>query len=423
MLTGLLSHRQRVVQLVLILIGILALVLWLRSFDLAGSLRYLRGANPGWVLAFILVHMAVLALRSFRCRSVISPLCPLPVRTVGEIYFLGEFVNSSFAMRSGDVAKAAMLRQAGGLPVMSGLSLLFADKIFELWGLISVPGLGLVLLIAARESVGGISIPVLAVYPILMRSMLIVLRIIAIDWAESKILPVSRRPGLLGRIGTIIHHVAVGLRAAAQMPSRQLVGLALLSSFVFLVDGLSVVLLFWAIGADVSIGKVLLASCMLALIFVLPAPPAYVGTLEGGFAVFFTQLHVVNAPIGQEAEIVAAAAILFHAALYLSVLALAALSFRRYRAMLRARHVAETEGALSQPVPSDGIPTPSPSTEFRVPGPSSATPDPELPAGTGVLSPMTPSPGISPTTRTSDPGSANRQSNSRNPEPGTRNLP
>ena len=415
MLAGLRSHRQRVIQLALILIGVLALIFWLRSFDLAGSLRYLREANPGWVVGFILIHLATLSLRSFRWRSVIYPLCPLPVRTAGEIYFLGEFVNSSFAMRSGDVAKAAMLRQEGGLPVMSGLSLLFVDKIFELWGLISVTGLGFVLVFAASESIGGISLPVLAVYPILMLSMLVVLRVMATDWADSKIVPLSRRSGLLGRIGTMIHHVAIGLRAAAQMPRRQLLGLGLLSSFVYLVDGLSVVLLFWAIGADVSAGKVLLASCMLALIFVLPAPPGYVGTLEGGFAIFFNQLRVVLAPAGQEAEIIAAAAILFHAALYVTVLILTALSFRRYRAMLQARRSPEAVGTThASPLPT--APTTSRSelqvatAEAHAPGSGTRTPAPRaaaLPAGT----------------RAPDLGSRNPTTETRNPELDTRNSP
>ena len=66
MLAGLRSHRQRVVQLALILIGVVALIFWLRSFDLAESLSYLRNGNPGWMAGFILIHLASLSMRSFR---------------------------------------------------------------------------------------------------------------------------------------------------------------------------------------------------------------------------------------------------------------------------------------------------------------------------------------------------------------------
>lgn len=322
-------HRQRIIQGVLILVGLLALVFWLRSFDVAGTLQLLVQANFWWVIAFIIGHGFMVTLRALRWRSIISPLCPLPMRVAGEIFFLGEFLNASFAMRSGDVAKAAMLRQQAGLSVFSGLSLLLADKLFELWGLISITGLALAIVFATNESVGGISVPVLVFYPVLMVVIVAIALVIATDRAMTVFRGIAERTDFFGRVGGMVYHVAVGLRAAAQMGPRKLIGLGLLSSFIYLVDGLSVVLLFWAVGAEVSAGKVLLGACMVALIFLIPVP-GNIGTLEAGFALFFGQLNVASA------EQINAVAILFHAGLYLGLLVLAIGSLRRYRALMRS---------------------------------------------------------------------------------------
>lgn len=298
---------------------------------MAGSIQYLRQANLLWVAAFVASHASLVTLRALRWRAVIRPLCPLPIRTACEIYFLGEFLNASFAMRTGDVAKAAMLRQQGGLPVMSGLSLLFADKIFELWGLISITALGLALVLASNESLGGVSVPVLAFYPILMIVMIGVARLMATDRAAGIIRPIAERTDLVGRVGGLVYHVAVGLRAAARMPAGRIVRLAGLSSFIYAIDGLSVAFLYWAIGATgVSLGKVLLASCMVALIFLIPVP-GNIGTLVAGFAIFFGQLQVASDAENN------AAAILFHASLYLSLLLLGLGSLRGYRGLMRRR--------------------------------------------------------------------------------------
>lgn len=330
-------HRQRLTQLVLILIGLLALVFWLRSFDVAAAWASLIAANFWWVGAFIVSHGFMVALRVVRWRAILRPLLPLRLGMACEIYFLGEFLNTTFAMRTGDVAKAAMLRQQGGLPVLSGLSLLFVDKIFELWGLISVTALGIVLVLAANQNVRAISVPVLAFYPILMVSMIIFLRLMATDWAEGRVRPLADRPGLIGRAAGLTYHIVVGLRAAARMPRGRLIGLALLSTFIYAVDGLSVTFLFWAIGVDANPGKVLLASSMLALIFLIPVP-GNIGTLEAGFSLFFGQLLIAGAPPLNDTPITATqistVAILFHAALYLGMLLLALGSLRRYRVLM-----------------------------------------------------------------------------------------
>ncbi|HEX2174082.1 MAG TPA: lysylphosphatidylglycerol synthase transmembrane domain-containing protein [Dehalococcoidia bacterium] len=347
MLSLLRRHRQRLTQIVLILIGLFALVFWLRSFDVREALEELVAANFWWVGAFMVSHAAMVTLRAARWRAILRPLFHLPFRPACEIFFLGEFLNITFAMRTGDVAKAAMLRQQTGVPVLSGLSLIFADKIFELWGLISVTALGLVMVLATNEDVGGISVPVLAFYPALLVFMVAFLRLMATNRTEVIVQRLAERTGLIGRLAGLTHHIVIGLRAAAQMPRSRLVGLALISSFIYAVDGLSVTFLFWAVGADVSPFKVLLASTMVALIFLIPVP-GNIGTLEGGFSIFFGQLGVAGS------SQINAVAILFHVALYLGMLLLALGSLHRYRSLVGARpdlavaEIADSDGSVAR---------------------------------------------------------------------------
>ncbi len=256
-----------------ILISGIALILVVRSVDLAAAWDALRDADPRWMVLLVLFIVADVVLRGVRWRVLLRPVADVPLGTTLSSLLVGYLANNVLPARLGEVVRSHDLGERTGLSRTTILGTIVVERVVDTVVVVTIASIA-ILVMSVRGIVASAVLVGAAVSALLV--MAIALGIVAhrLPGADRVTEVISRRP----RIHLALIRLRTGLAIAGHVPTMTVAVLLSIGSWSFTV--LAFAAAAQAVGVQPTIGQAALLAAGTNLATAIPAAPGYVGTFE-----------------------------------------------------------------------------------------------------------------------------------------------
>lgn len=272
-------------------VGLLAFVLVLRRVDIRNTIETLRGAS----LPFVLLAAGALCmfyfLRAARWSVILKRrVSPFPLFLYSSIGYLA---SSVLPLQAGELLKPGFLRIRHNIPYFEGLSSVMVERLLDVLSLVFLGLMSLIaiptfssekqwitesLRIAAVVSAVGLG----ALTVIVVRSPQVVR--IGSRVLDRMALPQQLKVKALTFVNSLIEGATV-IKSPGLFFS--VIGLSLA---LWMINYVSVLLVFWAFGSDLPPAIILLGFVVLSVGLTLPFTPGYIGQYEGLWVLVYLTL-------------------------------------------------------------------------------------------------------------------------------------
>jgi uncharacterized protein (TIRG00374 family) len=260
-------------------VGAIFAMIFLQLIDLRSVAARLEHLNFGFALLCGAVFLSAYAVRALRWRWFLAP-DKVPAARAIRIYFIATFLNWALPVQGGELAKSLMLRRSNGIPVNRSLATVTMDKAMDL-----LPAVVLLILVP----VAGLQLsgPIWG----LLAFALVILALSGLalgfaNWQRDRTLALMSRlvrAILPKRVGERVEPFVMGfvdtLLTLFRKP-RLLVIAAAYTVVAVALDALFCYLAFRAVGVSLSFSVVLYGYTFYNLAYILPTPPAHLGSNE-----------------------------------------------------------------------------------------------------------------------------------------------
>ncbi|MCL5037521.1 MAG: flippase-like domain-containing protein [Chloroflexi bacterium] len=276
-----------------ILIGAALLILWLRLVDFQDMVSYFKQIRPWWIVLAMFLYILSFFIRSLRWRLFLAPVARLPVGKVFAVFMCGTLINYLVPIRAGELAKSLILKKLDGLPTSRTLPGVFLDKICDM-----IPVLLLLILLPLMafhlpDRVMWIIFGVLAVF--------IAFLILLVGAALKKKLAANLLKRFFNWLpesirGSVHRFLDLFIEGFSE-PGRYgkfLPAVLLLTIAAVLCDASYLMTMFAGFGAHPPFILVLFGYTLINLSYILPTPPAQIGSNEVLWVIIFTGAFGMN---------------------------------------------------------------------------------------------------------------------------------
>ncbi|MBV8507609.1 MAG: flippase-like domain-containing protein [Alphaproteobacteria bacterium] len=233
----------------------------------------LAGANPVWVAAAMLIYGANLTIRAWRWQVILRPVAAIPYPIVTRALLVGYGLNAVMPARLGELFRAEFFKTTFGLSRIWGLTSIVIERLFDGLTVICCLAIGLLFATAAKPN-AGLLIKVLVTGSVLFGAVLLA----AFFLSGSKMSRiVGRFPGLSAQLAM----VQQGLEILRTWRTLEVVAITLI---VYVADALTLWLLVKAVGLTLGFFDTLVLLGAASLSTLVPSGPAFLGTLQFGYA-------------------------------------------------------------------------------------------------------------------------------------------
>jgi len=328
-------------------ISALFLFIALRGLDLTHFWETLLTANYWWLLPGIAVYFATVWVRTWRWRSMLAHVKPIPTARLFPVVVIGYMGNNVYPARAGEVLRSYVLRRKEGVAMSASLATVVLERLFD--GLVMLMFVFATLPIAPlppfyRSLVIGFSALfgiALLVFILLAARPERMSRLYAL--AVDRLLPERLRPSVHGLFDRFI----IGLQSLRS--PREMLVIFLTSTLIWLGETLKYWFVMHAFPFEVSFPVLMLMTAVVNLATTIPSTPGYVGTFDAPGIAVLQQFRV-------EQAVATGYTLVLHVALWLPITLLGAILMLResigWRDMERAAQIKE-EGAANPPPPAE----------------------------------------------------------------------
>lgn len=275
------------------------------DLDLNVLLSVLGSVRLEFFLIVILLGVINVYLRIFRFKRILLfHGSRVRIKKIIPIFFMGFFVGSLTPMRAGEPIKAVLLRDNEKVPLPTGMASIFIERILDMMLIVVFVIIGLMY----------------AMFPVLVINnwLLFLLLILTIGGYIFLIFGISNKniKGFIDRVLLKINKpYGRALRRGINNFSENMANRSgkqkalataewlIPSLIIFITEGLSLLILFKALGADVGLMETIVVLCLSSLVGLISQTPGGVVTTEFSFAYLFTL-------VGQTSEVGLAAILL-----------------------------------------------------------------------------------------------------------------
>jgi uncharacterized protein (TIRG00374 family) len=290
-----LTRRRSALLIIQSLLGLGLLVAWAWIVDLGEVGRTLSSAIWQFVLAAALINIATTVLRAIRWRLILRPIARVPLREIWFISFASSLINFIIPLRTGEVARAVLLKQRHRVPMSAALPTIAVDRSLDLLAVLleGVLGAAIGIHLDTRLEVGLLFGVVLMLVFAVAVALAITSGDRALDLVE-RALPRRLAGPLRERSMGILRGFVAGFAAIGRRPADVL-RILILSLAAALIDAGGFYLLFVSLGISVAPAIVLTGYALFVLTYLIPGAPGYVGSAEAFGSLIFGSLGVPTA--------------------------------------------------------------------------------------------------------------------------------
>ena len=279
-----------------------ALLGWaLRDVEFEAFLHHLRNARPWPIIIAVAIATTLFPLRVFRWRLLLKRPDGgnLPWLTMWHPIAMGFMANNVLPFRIGEVVRIVSVSRLGNVRLGASLSSVVVERIFD--------GLALVFLMTVAlftagipddVRLGGVSLTQAATIAGVAAGAALVAAITVVVFpqpAERLIQLVVPSPKWSAKLVGILEDLRHGM-AALRSPVRVL-GVALWSIGLWLLNGLSFYVAFLAFDIPVDFAGALLMQGVLSIGISVPSAPGYVGVFEAAIKLVLVTLYGVSVDV------------------------------------------------------------------------------------------------------------------------------
>ncbi len=280
-----------------LLVGVGLLVLISHLVDIPSTIHQLRQnlATPRGIILCLLSGVAFLlafSIRGVRWKLFLNPVGKVSTFKAVKLYMVGIFLNFLLPIRVGEVAKPLMLKRISHIPISHSLPTVAIDKALDLMPALFimaiVPFLGMqmdIKLWLVLGLVGGILISLIFFVTLAAWKRTSALGLLH---KVSRVFPKS--------IGSRFEDFAAGFIDAMLLGIKRpktFIAAILLTCTAVIFEGIFAMLAFWVTGFPVPLGTAIFGYAVYNMFYILPNPPAQIGSNEAvGLLVFAGLLHL-----------------------------------------------------------------------------------------------------------------------------------
>lgn len=282
--------------------------------------KWLRTANYWWILPGVAVYFVGLAARTWRWHYMLRHLKPIPLGRLFPVVCIGYFGNNVYPFRAGEVIRSYVLKRKEDVPMMSSLTTVIIERIFD--GLVMLLFVFLALPFAPIPDAYRNFVVVLTVLLVLATGFFVWMagqpqRMARLyNWFAARLLPGSLR----ARVDDIFQRFMEGIQS---LRSPRDVGMIFATSVVvWLMETVKYWFVMHAFDFSVSFLALMLMNGIVNLATTLPSAPGYVGTFD-------TPGIETLVAYGVARDLAAAYTAVLHVALWVPVTAVGAWFFWR----------------------------------------------------------------------------------------------
>jgi uncharacterized protein (TIRG00374 family) len=270
-----------------LIVGLVLIITWVFTFNFDFLLNSLKTLNYNMVILAGLLYVTAYIVRSFRWNLLLRNQIKLSVKESWLISAAGNWINYLIPIRAGELIKAILIKRIKKTSAVSILPSIFIDKFFDTLGIFFV--LLLIPFVTIKISRG---LNILIILLILMFAVIFTILILAAKKKErtTNILQVLffwLPQNLRSTINNLIRIFIDGLNIFEHHYSIILYSV-LLTAVGVLLDGLYFFCIFKAFNSNVSFLIVLFGYTLINLSYVLPQPPAQLGSNEWMMIIVFS---------------------------------------------------------------------------------------------------------------------------------------
>jgi uncharacterized protein (TIRG00374 family) len=268
--------------------GAISSLIFLQLIDFGSVAKRLEHLNVGFAILCAALFLGAYAVRALRWRVFLAPDKVGAARVIG-IYYVATFLNWALPVQGGEVAKSLMLRRSNQIPISRSLATIAMDKTMDL-----LPAVVLLSIVPFTSLHLSGAMWALLLFPFAILACLTLLLALA-SWQPERaltfvsgvlraILPRS----LYDRVEPFVAQFVETLLSLFRKPRLLLVASGYTVVAVVL-DALFCYFAFRTVGVTLTWTTALIGYTFYNLAYILPTPPAHIGSNElVGLLVFST---------------------------------------------------------------------------------------------------------------------------------------
>ena len=273
--------------------------LFFRTIDLTGVLETMVGVSVSWIAVSASLQVLSPLVRGWRWKIMLRPVKrDVSFSSTFWANNIGFMINFLVPIRVGsEVSRAYLLgkkEEVGFLKVLSSVAL---ERVLDLVAISTMAMLAAILLsFRGIPQLYTLSIAAVSLFSISVLVMVIV-GIRRETWVLKKIETVTSRIPFLSKRKIVVREGFAAAIAGARGLNHDgptALGTLILTWTVWIIEFISVYALFLAFGLNIPFAAVLLGTMLIQLLFILPSPPGYVGSLQAFWYLAFVGLAVAN---------------------------------------------------------------------------------------------------------------------------------
>lgn len=286
-------------------VGVFLLLIWFYYVDIQSVSYYIRNLNPVYVLAGIFFYITAYFIRSLRWRLLLKRVQQVSVTRSFLILMAGNFTNYLIPIRAGEFMKCYFIKKLYGTRMSASLPSVFVDKLFDTMGIIFVLLLVPVLSVALPPALNFL------VYFILFLLLLGLFILFAAIKKGERVVSILKKMLFFipdryeEKLDETISLFVEGLAVFKDHKNLILPVLGFSVSAIFL-DSFFFYSIFLAFGTEVNYLYVLLGYTLIYLSYIVPHPPAQLGSNE------LIMILIFAAGFGMQADMAGAVMLFSH---------------------------------------------------------------------------------------------------------------
>ncbi|HHE37261.1 MAG TPA: flippase-like domain-containing protein [Candidatus Cloacimonetes bacterium] len=276
-----------------IILGIIFLIAWIRIVDWQEFISYFHKFDLKLVLFFSLFYILAYFIRSLRWKIILDPINKMKISKSFSIFMSGLFINYIIPVRAGEIAKSVILKTKENVRISQSLPSIFIDKITDLFPIILIMVLIPIISIKLNLTLYIIVFLLFFVFLLFLSFLFFAVKhsekAIKILHFFLKVIPHKYRAKFEDFFSNFVDGMAI-------MKNRKLDFILIYSLTILAVfsEAVYIYAVFRSFGASISYTEILFGYTLMNLTYILPTPPAQIGSNQFMWVLIFSFALGIN---------------------------------------------------------------------------------------------------------------------------------
>lgn len=286
--------NKKAINIILsIILGLVFLILWIRIINWQEFINYLINFDLKIVLFFSFFYILAYFLRSIRWKIILNPIYKMTIIESFGIFMTGLVVNFLIPIRAGEVAKSIILKNKHGIRISHSLPSIFIDKLADLFPIVFILFLIPLISIKLNSYLFSMILLIFIIFLVFLgflffatyhkkKAELILSQFL-------KLIPAKFRSKMEDFFLRFVEGTAI-------MKNRHfdLFLIYFITIIAVLSEAIYIFALFKAFGVSISYWKILFGYTLMNLTYILPTPPAQIGSNQFMWVLIFSFALGIN---------------------------------------------------------------------------------------------------------------------------------